>query len=180
MNIGSIIKKLTSFFLYCIRFYVSKLQLLIPHPKLRSWVFYMLGAKIGTKVRIEDISVANQAHWGFDKLEIGDYSVLTHEARLDLTGDIKIGKKTIIAGSIFTHQDSGSQLFESTTVSRFPRKVAPVIIGDNVYVAAAAIILCDVTIGDNAVVAAGSVVTNDVPADTLVAGAPAKIKKQLN
>ena len=180
MNIKLVLQKLTSFILYCIRFYVAKLQLLIPHPRFRSWVFRLLGSKIGKEVRIEDISVANQAHWGFDKLEIGDFSVLTHEVRLDLTGRIIIGEKSIIAGSIFTHQDTGSQLFESITVSRFSRKVAPVTIGNNVYIAVAAIILCGVTIGDNAVVAAGSVVTDDVPPDTLVAGVPAIIKRKFN
>jgi len=43
----------------------------------------------------------------------------------------------------------------------------------------AAIILRGVTIGDNAVVAAGSVVTKSVPANTVVAGNPAKIIKTL-
>ena len=66
------IKKINSIFLYCFRFYVAKFQLLIPHPKLRSWIFRIFGSKIGRHVRIEDVSIANQAHWGFDKLEIGD------------------------------------------------------------------------------------------------------------
>jgi acetyltransferase-like isoleucine patch superfamily enzyme len=36
-------------------------------------------------------------------------------------------------------------------------------------------ILCGITIGENAVVGAGSVVTKNVPADTVVAGNPAKV-----
>lgn len=35
-------------------------------------------------------------------------------------------------------------------------------------------VLCDVTIGENAIVGAGSVVTKDVPANTIVAGNPAR------
>jgi tetrahydrodipicolinate N-acetyltransferase len=35
------------------------------------------------------------------------------------------------------------------------------------------------TVGDGVVTAAGSVVIEDVPADTLVAGVPAKVKKSL-
>jgi len=46
-------------------------------------------------------------------------------------------------------------------------------IGDHVWIGASAIILKGVTIGDNSVVAAGAVVTKDVPANTLVVGAPA-------
>jgi len=38
-------------------------------------------------------------------------------------------------------------------------------------------ILCGVTIGENAIVGAGSVVTKDVPANTIVAGVPAKVRR---
>jgi len=41
-------------------------------------------------------------------------------------------------------------------------------------------ILCNVTIGENAIVGAGSVVTKDVPANTIVAGNPAKVLRFVN
>lgn len=40
-------------------------------------------------------------------------------------------------------------------------------------------VLPGVTIGDNAIVGAGSVVTKDVPANTIVAGVPAKVIKRI-
>jgi acetyltransferase-like isoleucine patch superfamily enzyme len=40
-------------------------------------------------------------------------------------------------------------------------------------------ILSKVTIGENAIVGAGSVVTRDVPANTIVVGAPAKVLRPL-
>lgn len=40
-------------------------------------------------------------------------------------------------------------------------------------------VLSKVTIGENAIVGAGSVVTRDVPANTIVAGAPAKVLRLL-
>lgn len=52
---------------------------------------------------------------------------------------------------------------------------APVAIGKNVFLGANALVLKGVTIGDNAVVGAGSVVTADVPANTVVAGSPARV-----
>jgi UDP-2-acetamido-3-amino-2,3-dideoxy-glucuronate N-acetyltransferase len=42
-----------------------------------------------------------------------------------------------------------------------------------------ATILCGITIGENALVGAGAVVTRDVPANTVVAGSPAKVIKTL-
>jgi acetyltransferase-like isoleucine patch superfamily enzyme len=54
----------------------------------------------------------------------------------------------------------------------------PIVIGDDVWIGANAVILPGVTIGKHVVVAAGAVVTKDVPDNTIVGGVPAKeIKK---
>lgn len=55
----------------------------------------------------------------------------------------------------------------------------PVHIGRNAWIGAGATILPGVIIGDNAVVGAASVVTKNVPADTIVAGNPAKFIKRI-
>jgi len=56
---------------------------------------------------------------------------------------------------------------------------APIVIGRNVWIGSNAIVLPGVTVGDNAVIAAASVVTKDVPADTVVAGSPARVLRTL-
>ena len=56
----------------------------------------------------------------------------------------------------------------------------PVLIKKNAWIGAKATILPGVTVGENAVVAAGAVVTKDVPANTVVAGMPAKIIKKID
>ena len=55
----------------------------------------------------------------------------------------------------------------------------PVMIGDDVWIGANAVILPGVTIGKHCVVAAGAVVTKDVPDNSLIAGVPAKLIKQI-
>lgn len=47
-------------------------------------------------------------------------------------------------------------------------------------VGSGATILCNITVGENAIVGAGSVVTKDVPANTIVAGNPAKFLRFVN
>lgn len=58
--------------------------------------------------------------------------------------------------------------------------VAPVSIGNNVWVGANATILPGVTIGDDAVIAAGAVVTSDVAAGTIVGGVPARFIREID
>ena len=53
-------------------------------------------------------------------------------------------------------------------------------VGDNVWIGSNACIMPNVTIGDGAIVGANSVVTKDVPPYSIVAGAPAKIIRQVS
>lgn len=62
---------------------------------------------------------------------------------------------------------------------RPPIRTAPVRIADNVWIGMNAVILKGVTIGENSVVAAGSVVSKSVAANTVVAGNPAVVVRQL-
>ncbi|WP_245864828.1 DapH/DapD/GlmU-related protein [Terribacillus aidingensis] len=55
----------------------------------------------------------------------------------------------------------------------------PITIGNDVWIGGSCVILAGVKVGDNSVVAAGSVVTKDVPANTIVAGSPAKIIRNI-
>jgi maltose O-acetyltransferase len=55
-----------------------------------------------------------------------------------------------------------------------PEFAKPISIGDDCWIGGSAIICPGVTIGDRCIVGAGAVVTKDVPADTFVAGNPAK------
>ncbi|MFL9827756.1 sugar O-acetyltransferase [Rhodoplanes sp. SY1] len=54
----------------------------------------------------------------------------------------------------------------------------PVVIGRNVWIGGAAVILPGVTIGDDAVIGAGSIVTRDVPEGATVAGNPARVLRR--
>lgn len=55
----------------------------------------------------------------------------------------------------------------------------PISVGNGCWIGARSLILGGVTIGEGCVVAAGAVVTQNVPPNTLVAGVPARVKRQL-
>lgn len=63
---------------------------------------------------------------------------------------------------------------------RHTLQTEPVVIRRKAWIGAGAIILPGVTVGENAIVAAGAVVTKDVPDNTIAAGVPAKILRNIN
>ncbi len=58
--------------------------------------------------------------------------------------------------------------------------VVPTVVKKGASVGSGSTVLCNVTIGEKAIVGSGSVVTRDVPANTIVAGNPAKIIRKIN
>jgi UDP-2-acetamido-3-amino-2,3-dideoxy-glucuronate N-acetyltransferase len=57
-------------------------------------------------------------------------------------------------------------------------KVVPTTIKKGASIGTNTTVLCGVTVGENAIVGAGSVVTKDVPANTVVAGVPARVLRK--
>lgn len=58
-----------------------------------------------------------------------------------------------------------------------PPSATPVVVADGVVIGANAVVLEGVQIGERAVIAAGAIVTENVPANAVVAGAPARVIK---
>ena len=58
-------------------------------------------------------------------------------------------------------------------------KALPITIEDNCWLGGNVSIMPGVTIGTGCVIAAGSIVTKDMPKNSLVAGVPARVKKEI-
>lgn len=56
---------------------------------------------------------------------------------------------------------------------------APITVGDNVWIGGNTVILPGVTVGDNVVIGAGSVVTRDIPANSVAAGNPCRVLREI-
>jgi acetyltransferase-like isoleucine patch superfamily enzyme len=59
-------------------------------------------------------------------------------------------------------------------------KVERTIIKKGASIGTGSTILANITIGENAIIGAGSVVTKDVPANTIVAGSPARVFRKID
>jgi acetyltransferase-like isoleucine patch superfamily enzyme len=89
---------------------------------------------------------------------------------LDILDDVMIGPNVSI---ITTGHPLEPSLRRTATIGK------PIVIEKGVWIAAGAIIIGGVTVGEHSVVAAGSVVTQDVPANTLVGGNPARVIRSI-
>jgi acetyltransferase-like isoleucine patch superfamily enzyme len=56
----------------------------------------------------------------------------------------------------------------------------PTLVKRGASIGSSATLLCGITVGENAIIGAGSVVTKDVPANTVVAGNPARILRKVS
>lgn len=89
---------------------------------------------------------------------------------------ISIGRHvTISAQVVFINHDGGTWVFRHLPRYRDVIKFGRIVVHDNCFIGAGAMILPGVSIGPNAVVAARAVVTTDVPANTVAAGVPARV-----
>ena len=55
----------------------------------------------------------------------------------------------------------------------------PTLIKKGASVGSSATLLCGITVGENAIIGAGAVVTKDVPANSIVAGVPARVLRKI-
>lgn len=93
-------------------------------------------------------------------------------------GIISIGKHTLIGPNVQIYTPHHPVDYVERRGSK--EYSYPVTIGEDCWIGGGAIICPGVTIGNRCIIAAGSVVTKNVPDDSLVAGNPALLKKQLN
>lgn len=110
-------------------------------------------------------------------LKIGNSVGFSPNCYIQVRGNVNIGDNVIFGPfvKIFSENHNFSKIDIPITSQGETRK--GVNIESGVWVGSSAIILDGVTIGENAIIAAGSLVNNDIPANSIVAGIPAKIIK---
>ena len=105
-------------------------------------------------------------------VEIGDYSGLGVDSRIGLVKigkDVMMGPEVMIISANHVYSDLKRPMRVQGSVSE------AVIIEDDVWIGARAIILPGTRIGKGSIIGAGSIVTRDVPQYAVVGGNPARI-----
>lgn len=110
-------------------------------------------------------------------LTIGNSTFSNRDLKIVCMNKGQIGDHCAFGDSIQIYDHDHRFSSSEWTIRRQGYQSGPVIIHNNVWVGARAIILKGVTIGDNAIIGAGAVGTKDGPSNAIVGGVPAKLIK---
>jgi acetyltransferase-like isoleucine patch superfamily enzyme len=127
---------------------------------------------------------------GEGSIEIGELVYLGDNVIVSGRVGIRIGARTLIAHGVQIFDNDSHPIDAQERHADYlnllagkPRSKsiggAPVVIGEDCWLGVNSIVLKGVTIGPRSVVAAGSVVVEDVAADCVVAGNPARVIRSL-
>jgi acetyltransferase-like isoleucine patch superfamily enzyme len=110
-------------------------------------------------------------------ITVGDYSIVNPGVRMTSASSIEIGDSCMIAMNAYLSDADWHDIHHRIFA---PGSTGPIKLEKNVWIGDSALVTKGVTIGENSVVGAYSVVTRDVPANTIVAGSPARIVGELD
>ncbi len=133
----------------------------------------IVGYKVGDLVKVIP---PFHCDLGFN-IKLGNNVLINYGCMLQDCGEIVIGDNVMIGPGVKIV--TAKHPYEAEKRRDWSVTCSPIEIKEDVWIGAGAIILSGVTIGARSIVGAGSVVTKDVPPDTIVAGNPAKIIREL-
>ncbi len=111
------------------------------------------------------------------EIRIGDYTIISPGVRIASASSVIIGDSCQIAEDCYiTDADWHDVYHRILSIG----ETKPVCIENNVWLANRVTVCKGVHIGENSIVAADATVVNDVPSNTVVAGNPAKVVKELD
>jgi acetyltransferase-like isoleucine patch superfamily enzyme len=113
---------------------------------------------------VGDVIIGNHTRIGLHNTIIGPVTIGSH---------VNLAQGITITALNHNFDDSEKRIDQQGISTK------EVVLEDDIWVGANAVILPGVTIGKHAVVAAGAIVTKDVPPHSLVAGVPAKVIRQI-
>ncbi|MBQ8529366.1 MAG: acyltransferase [Clostridia bacterium] len=149
--------------MFVIKKIINKIKFILRNRNSKSKVEYL--KKVGAKIGEKTVLLCSTDAFGTEPYLI------------------TVGKNCLMSGEVYiiTHDGGVNVLnnlryFDGTKMD----KIAPVKIGDNVYIGYRAIIMPGVTIGNNVLIGAGAIVTRDIPDNSVAVGVPARCVKNID
>ena len=147
------------------RIIIGKNTTIGQHSVLGVWEQY------GNQVFSPELRIGDDCHFG-------QYNHISTIESVVIGNGLLTGRFVIISDN--NHGDFNNENIDIQPIKRELSSKGGIVIGDNVWIGDKCTILSGVSIGDGCIIAANSVVTQNVPSYSVVAGAPAKIIKQLS
>jgi maltose O-acetyltransferase len=110
-------------------------------------------------------------------IHIGDHVYMNVNCTILDTNEVHIGHHVMVGPTVQIY--TAAHLLQAEPRNQGLEVGKPVMIEDNVWIGGGAILLPGVRIGQNAVVGAGAVVSRSVLANTVVAGNPARVIREI-
>jgi acetyltransferase-like isoleucine patch superfamily enzyme len=143
--------------------------------RLLQWLLRPLFRACGRNVRFDAFG-----YYSYSNITIGDdvfigdgASFAAARTTITIGNKVMFGPQVMIRGG--NHNTSVRGVFMFDVKEKRPEDDQPVVIEEDVWVGARAVLLKGVRIGRGAIVAAGAVVTRPVPPYAVVGGVPAKV-----
>jgi acetyltransferase-like isoleucine patch superfamily enzyme len=109
------------------------------------------------------------------EIAIGPQTYIGHRSLLYGHGGIRIGRDVLLANDVQLVTGNHTFARRDLPIRAQPTEERPIVIEDDVWLGASAIVLSGVTVGQGSVVAAGSIVTQSLPPYSIARGVPARV-----
>lgn len=157
---------------------------------MNSWNCIADDVKLGAKVRLSKFINLYGCEVG-DETKIGAFVEIQKNAKIGrcckisshtficegvvIEDNVFIGHGVVFTNDLYPHATNP----DGSLQTEADWKIGTTLVRRGASIGSGATVLCNLSVGENAIVGAGSVVTKNVPANTIVAGNPARILRPI-
>lgn len=175
-----LLRKTRTALIYVFVFHFLRIMcdILIPNSyignRVRGFLYSPFFKKCGRKFALASGCIINSS-WN---MEVGDDVYIAHNCWINAAGGLTIGDGCIISPSVVIATTAHAR--ENGRVSLRMSEQAPISVGAFTWIASQTVLVKGCTIGSGSVIGAGSVVIGNVGSNSLFAGNPLRLIKELS